>query len=56
MYFDFATEGKAQIFSVYTITNATDKTVVVKMPGENEVPFIAFPEWLGAAWFSSNPG
>jgi hypothetical protein len=29
---------------VYTITNGTDKTVTVKMPSENEVPFIAFPE------------
>ena len=44
MYFDFATEGDAQIFPVYTITNGTDKTVTVKMPSENEVPFIAFPE------------
>lgn len=44
MYFDFATEGKAQIFSVYTITNATDKTVNVKMESEKEMPFIAFPE------------
>ena len=44
MYFDFATEGKAQIFSVYAITNATDKTVDVKMTSDKEVPFIAFPE------------
>jgi mono/diheme cytochrome c family protein len=44
MYFDFATEGKAQIFPVYTITNATDKTITVKMESGMEIPFIAFPE------------
>jgi mono/diheme cytochrome c family protein len=44
MYFDFATEGKAQIFSVYTITNGTDKTVNVIMKNDKEIPFIAFPE------------
>ena len=44
MYFDFATEGKAQIFSVYTITNPTDKMVTVKMGSDKEIPFIAFPE------------
>jgi hypothetical protein len=44
MYFDFATEGDAQIFPVYTITNTTDKTVNVQMESEKEIPFIAFPD------------
>ncbi len=44
MYFDFAVEENAQIFPVYTITNATNKTVNVKMESEKEIPFIAFPD------------
>ena len=44
IFFDFATEGVVQIFSVYNITNAGDKTIIVKMGDEQKVPFIAFPE------------
>ncbi len=44
MYFDFAGEGSAQIFAVYSITNTSDKTVVVNMGAEQKIPFIAFPE------------
>ncbi|MBE0670509.1 MAG: cytochrome c [Anaerolineales bacterium] len=44
MFFDFATEGAAQIFSVYNISNSTDKTIIIKMGAEQKVPFIAFPE------------
>ena len=51
IYFDFATEGKVQIFSVYTITNATDKTVTVKMTSATDVPFIAFPDGVQALGF-----
>jgi len=44
MFFDFAGEDTAQIFSVYSITNTSDKTVVVDMGTEQKVPFINFPE------------
>ncbi|MBK8781190.1 MAG: c-type cytochrome [Anaerolineales bacterium] len=44
IFFDFATEGVVQIFSVYNITNASDKTIVISMGTEQKVPFIAFPE------------
>jgi mono/diheme cytochrome c family protein len=53
IFFDFATEGKVQIFSVYTITNATDKNVVVKMAGATDVPFIAFPDGAEALGFEA---
>lgn len=44
IYFDFAIEGSAQVFAVYTITNPTEKTVTVTMPSGQEIPFVAFPE------------
>ncbi|MBI5964628.1 MAG: c-type cytochrome [Chloroflexi bacterium] len=44
MYFDFAIEGSAQVFSIYTVANITDKTVTVKMTSAMDIPFIAFPE------------
>jgi hypothetical protein len=44
MFFDFASEGPAQIFAVYSITNTSDKTVVVSMGTDQKVPFISFPE------------
>ncbi len=43
MFFDFATEDIAQIFTVYNISNTGDKTIVIKMGDEQKVPFIAFP-------------
>lgn len=44
IFFDFAAEGSAQIFSVYSITNTSDKAVVVNMGAEQKIPFITFPE------------
>ena len=44
MFFDFAGEGTAQIFAVYSITNTGTETVLVNMGTEQIVPFIAFPE------------
>lgn len=44
IFFDFATEDIAQIFSVYNISNSGDETVLVKMGADQKVPFIAFPE------------
>lgn len=43
IFFDLANEETAQIFSVYTIKNASDKTIVIKLENE-KIPFIAFPE------------
>jgi mono/diheme cytochrome c family protein len=53
IFFDFATEGKVQIFSVYTITNATDKTITVAMKSDKDIPFIAFPEGVEALGFQT---
>ena len=44
MYFDFANETDVQVFGVYTISNPTDKSIVVKMADQQEIPFITFPE------------
>ncbi|HNN14634.1 MAG TPA: c-type cytochrome [Anaerolineales bacterium] len=44
IFMDMASEGDAQIFAVYSITNTSDKTVIVKMDANQNVPFIAFPE------------
>jgi len=43
LFFDLANADAAQVFGVYTITNASDKTVVVKMGNAEEVPFLSFP-------------
>jgi hypothetical protein len=43
IFFDLANADTAQIFAVYSITNTSDKTVVVKMGDKQEIPFIAFP-------------
>ncbi len=44
LFFDFATEDAVQIFAVYTITNASDKTININMGDEQKVPFLSFPE------------
>jgi mono/diheme cytochrome c family protein len=43
IFFDLASEDTAQVFAVYTITNPSDKTILVKMGDGQNVPFIAFP-------------
>jgi mono/diheme cytochrome c family protein len=43
IFFDLANADSAQIFSVYSIVNTSDKTVIVNMGNAQEVPFIAFP-------------
>ena len=53
MYFDFAGEGSAQIFAVYSITNTSDKTVIINMGEDQEVPFIAFPEGAEALGYEA---
>lgn len=44
IFFDFANEGDAQVFTVYSIVNDSDKTVMVNMGEQQTVPFIAFPK------------
>lgn len=44
VFFDFATEGTVQIFTVYNISNNSGKTITVPMGDEQTIPFIAFPE------------
>lgn len=53
IYFDFAVEGSAQMFAVYTIANITDKTITVKMASAQDIPFIAFPEGAEALGFEA---
>lgn len=43
MYFDFANTDTVQIFSVYSITNTGDKTILINMGADQIVPFVAFP-------------
>ncbi len=53
IFFDFATEGVVQIFAVYNISNATDKTIIINMGDEQKVPFIAFPEGAEALGYEA---
>jgi mono/diheme cytochrome c family protein len=43
MFFNFTGDGKVQIFVVYTLVNATDKTIFVSMGNAQEIPFIKLP-------------
>jgi mono/diheme cytochrome c family protein len=43
IFFDLTNAETAQMFSVYTIKNTSDKTIVIKLENET-VPFIAFPK------------
>jgi len=53
IYFDFAIEGTAQVFAVYTITNDTGKTVTVTMQNATEIPFVVFPDGAEALGFEA---
>ena len=44
VFFDFANADIAQIFAVYSITNASDKTIIINMGDKQVVPFIASPD------------
>ncbi|CAG0994759.1 hypothetical protein ANAEL_02518 [Anaerolineales bacterium] len=44
LFFDLASADNAQVFSVYTILNDSDKTIVVNMGNDAEIPFATFPE------------
>lgn len=42
IFFDLASKDTAQIFSVYSFTNPSDKTILINLENER-VPFISFP-------------
>jgi len=44
IFFDFANADITQIFAVYSITNASDKTIIINMGDKQVVPFIASPD------------
>jgi hypothetical protein len=44
IFFDFANADTVQIFAVYSITNTSDKTIIINMGDEQVIPFIASPE------------
>jgi mono/diheme cytochrome c family protein len=44
MYFDYANENDVQIIAVYTITNPSDKAVILKLDAAQEIPFIKMPD------------
>ena len=51
IFFDLASADNAQIFAVYSITNTSDKTVVVKMDEtRNSLPCL--PRRRGRTWLS----
>ena len=43
IFFNFTGDGNAQVFVVYTLVNATDKTIFVSMGDAQEIPFIKLP-------------
>lgn len=43
VFFDLASEDTAQIFAVYSITNDSDKTIVIDMGDSQTIPFIVPP-------------
>jgi mono/diheme cytochrome c family protein len=43
IFFDAANDGTLQVIEVYTLTNSSDKTVIVNTDGTN-IPFIKVPE------------
>ena len=44
IFFDLASADTAQIFTVYTISNTSDKTILVTLIDGERVPFVSFPE------------
>lgn len=52
IFFDLANEETAQIFSVYTVKNTSDKTIIIKLENES-IPFIAFPNGATSLGFEA---
>jgi mono/diheme cytochrome c family protein len=55
MYFDYASEQSVQILAVYSITNPSDKTIIVKLDDTQKVPFIAMPNNVTSIGYESSP-
>ncbi len=55
MYFDFANEQNVQILAVYSFTNTSDKTVVVKLNDAQEIPFIKMPNNTAGVGYEASP-
>jgi mono/diheme cytochrome c family protein len=55
IYFDFANEQNVQILAVYSISNTTDKTVVVKLAPKQEIPFIKMPNNTASSGYQASP-
>jgi mono/diheme cytochrome c family protein len=45
-YFDYANETDVQILAVYSITNPTDKAVIIKIDASKQIPFIKMPDGI----------
>lgn len=56
IFFDLASEDTTQIFTVYNISNASGKTILVKMGDGQNVPFIAFPEGASGLGYEATQG
>ncbi len=55
MYFDFANEENVQILAVYSITNTSEKTVIVKLDETQKVPFIEMPNNTASIGYEASP-
>jgi mono/diheme cytochrome c family protein len=55
MYFDYANEQNVQILAVYSITNPSDRTVIVKLDELQKVPFIEMPNNVASIGYEASP-
>lgn len=53
IYFDYANESNVQILAVYSITNPTDKAVVIKVDATQEIPFLKMPNGATAMGYEA---
>jgi len=44
IFFDLASSDMAQVFTVYTIANRSENTILVTQDSEGRVPFVSFPD------------
>jgi hypothetical protein len=53
-YFDYANETDVQIIAVYSITNPTNKTVIIKVDAAQEIPFIKMPAGVSSLGYEAS--
>ncbi len=53
-YFDYANETDVQIIAVYSITNPTNKAVIIKVDAAQEIPFIKMPEGVTSMGYEAS--